>query len=208
MNKICKNCNVDKDIKEFYNGRNSCKKCCYESTKKYKDNINYKEYQKDYHIKCKDNGKKKQYSKIDRTKNKVKIKEYRDNNKEKNVIYSIGYIYNKRNTDMLYNLKHNIACIIRAALKKKGYIKNDKTLAILGSSIEDFKIYFEKQFESWMTWENHGIYTGQYNETWQIDHIEPISTGLTEQEIIKLNHYTNLRPLCSRLNLEKSNKIG
>jgi hypothetical protein len=58
-----------------------------------------------------------------------------------------------------------------------------------------------------MTWENHGRYTGNYNETWQIDHIIPISNGLSEEEVINLNHYTNLRPLCSKKNLEKSNKL-
>ena len=57
-----------------------------------------------------------------------------------------------------------------------------------------------------MNWNNHGNYTGKYSETWQYDHIIPISSGMTEDEIIKLNHYTNFRPLCSRENLEKSNK--
>lgn len=45
------------------------------------------------------------------------------------------------------------------------------------------------------------------NETWQIDHIYPISAASSPEEVIKLNHYTNLRPLCSRKNLEKSNTI-
>ena len=45
------------------------------------------------------------------------------------------------------------------------------------------------------------------NETWQLDHIVPISSAKTEDDIYKLNHYSNLRPLCSKKNLEKSNKI-
>jgi len=57
-----------------------------------------------------------------------------------------------------------------------------------------------------MNWNNWGIYTGNYNENWQLDHISPSSIGTTEEEIIKLNHYTNFQPLCSRKNLEKSNK--
>jgi 5-methylcytosine-specific restriction endonuclease McrA len=55
---------------------------------------------------------------------------------------------------------------------------------------------------------NQGRYTGNYNETWQLDHIIPISTAETEEEIIKLNHYSNFMPLCSRKNLEKSNTIN
>jgi 5-methylcytosine-specific restriction endonuclease McrA len=58
-----------------------------------------------------------------------------------------------------------------------------------------------------MTWKNHGKYTGNYNETWQYDHIIPISNAATEEELIKLNHYSNFQPLCSKKNLEKSNKI-
>jgi hypothetical protein len=54
-----------------------------------------------------------------------------------------------------------------------------------------------------MNWENNGIYTGNYVESWQYDHIIPISSAKTEEEIIKLNHYTNFRPLCSKLNMEK-----
>ena len=29
----------------------------------------------------------------------------------------------------------------------------------------------------------------------------------SEEDILKLNHYTNFRPFCSKKNLEKSNKI-
>jgi 5-methylcytosine-specific restriction endonuclease McrA len=58
---------------------------------------------------------------------------------------------------------------------------------------------------NWMSWSNHGSYTGGYEETWQYDHIIPISEAKTYEEVIKLNHYTNFRPLCSKKNLEKSN---
>jgi 5-methylcytosine-specific restriction endonuclease McrA len=56
-----------------------------------------------------------------------------------------------------------------------------------------------------MTWENQGKCMSNYNETWQLDHIIPISNAKSIEDVIKLNHYTNLRPLCSKLNLEKSN---
>ena len=51
-----------------------------------------------------------------------------------------------------------------------------------------------------MTWENRGLYNGELNYGWDIDHIIPISSGNTEEEIIKLNHYSNLQPLCSKIN--------
>lgn len=51
-----------------------------------------------------------------------------------------------------------------------------------------------------MTWDNYGIYNGTLNYGWDIDHIKPTSLANTEQEIIELNHYTNLQPLCGYTN--------
>ena len=51
-----------------------------------------------------------------------------------------------------------------------------------------------------MTWENWGKYNGELNYGWDIDHIIPLSSAKTEDDIIRLNHYTNLQPLCSYTN--------
>lgn len=59
-----------------------------------------------------------------------------------------------------------------------------------------------------MNWENYGKCNGEFNFGWDIDHIIPTSSGKTEEEIIMLNHYTNLRPLCSHVNRNlKRNKV-
>jgi len=42
---------------------------------------------------------------------------------------------------------------------------------------------------------------------WHIDHIIPIALAKNKEEVIKLNHYTNLRPYWGDENLEKSAKI-
>ena len=54
-----------------------------------------------------------------------------------------------------------------------------------------------------MNWDNYGPCNGNYNETWQFDHIIPSSSARSEYEIIVLNKFSNLRPLCSKLNIEK-----
>lgn len=51
-----------------------------------------------------------------------------------------------------------------------------------------------------MTWENYGKYNGELNYGWDIDHIIPLTTAKTEDDVIRLSHYTNLRPLCSYTN--------
>jgi len=52
-----------------------------------------------------------------------------------------------------------------------------------------------------MTWENYGTY-------WTIDHMVPISTGKNEEEIFKLNHFSNLKPLLTEENIAKGAKHG
>ena len=70
----------------------------------------------------------------------------------------------------------------------------------------------ESKFEPWMNWSNRGNWNGnpkKMNTAWDIDHIIPLSSATNEDEIIKLNHYTNLQPLCSYINRHvKRNKIN
>lgn len=138
------------------------------------------------------------------TENKEKIslikKKWAKNNPDKVKISNAKYHRNKMKNNSLYKLKHIISNIIRDSLKRNGYSKNYRSVEILGCSIEHFKRYIESKFEIWMTWENYGnpvdgIY--ELNKTWDIDHIIPLNSAQTEEEIIKLNHYSNLQPLCS-----------
>ena len=130
----------------------------------------------------------------------AKTVKYQKENKEKiNKVKNL-YRLNRRKTDSLYNLKHNIRALITSSFKEKGIKKSSKTSEILGCSFEDFKIHLESKFELWMTWENKGKYNGEVNYGWDIDHIIPVSSGMTEEEVVKLNHFTNLQPLCCKIN--------
>ena len=51
-----------------------------------------------------------------------------------------------------------------------------------------------------MNWDNHGLYNGEINYGWDIDHIVPLSSATSVDELYKLNHYTNLQPMCSYTN--------
>jgi DNA-directed RNA polymerase subunit RPC12/RpoP len=109
----------------------------------------------------------------------------------------------KRREDDLYNLYEKIANSIRGSLKKINTRKDSRTVEILGCSIDEFKQHLEKQFEHWMSWDNYGKYNGELNYGWDIDHIEPlfpIGVKRTKNDIVLLNHYTNLQPLCSKIN--------
>jgi hypothetical protein len=58
----------------------------------------------------------------------------------------------------------------------------------------------ENKFEPWMNWDNQGRYNGEFDYGWDIDHIIPLSSAKNEEDIIKLSHYSNLQPLCSKVN--------
>jgi len=106
-------------------------------------------------------------------------------------------------TDVTYKMYHSISVLIRSSFKNVGNNKSRKTQQILGCTFEEFKEHLEKQFEPWMNWDNYGKYNGELNFGWDIDHIEPLfPLGITrsEEDIVRLNHYTNLRPLCSKVN--------
>lgn len=51
-----------------------------------------------------------------------------------------------------------------------------------------------------MNWDNRGPHNGTPDYGWDIDHIIPLKTATCESDIIRLNHYTNLQPLCSYIN--------
>ena len=51
-----------------------------------------------------------------------------------------------------------------------------------------------------MNWDNYGLYNGELNYGWDLDHIVPLSSALSENELLDLNHYKNIRPLCSYTN--------
>jgi len=123
--------------------------------------------------------------------NRIKLygKTYRTNNKEKrNTLYK-----ERLKADPVFKLQHNIRGLIRKSIKQKGYRKNTKTADILGCDWDTLKEHLEFQFDENMNWNNQGTY-------WDIDHIIPVSSANTEEEVIKLNHYTNLQPLESYYN--------
>lgn len=140
------------------------------------------------------------YNKLHKEQTQLAKKTYRDKNKETIKEYNKIYTKNRKLVDPLYRLKISLRSSFSVFLNGKGFKKETKTEQILGCSFEQFKLHLETNFEPWMNWGNRGNpKDGVYivNKTWDIDHIIPLDTAKTYDEIIKLCHYTNLRPLCS-----------
>lgn len=202
MKKVCNKCFVEKIISDFYyrkdnnTYRNDCKQCNYLGRKSRRlKNLDYSlEYEKNYRI-----------ENSEKIKNWMKgySKEWYQNNKERLKPIRNKYQVNKRKTLPLYKLEHRIRQNISQAIKRKKFLKSCSTVKILGCSFQEFKNYLEGKFDKWMTWENSGLYNGTYNYGWDLDHIIPVAKVQTAEELLKLNHYTNFQPLCSKINRDE-----
>ena len=229
--KQCNVCNETKNMVEFsthqtnkdgYN--NKCKICVNDYSKTYRNKNIEKELEraKNYYENNKD--KKKEYENNNKEKINERRKEYRNSNKiiitEKqkkwykdniDLVRERNYNYYKMKmaTDPIFKLKKQLKGLIRDSLRNQGLKKSDRTINVLGCTIEELKLHLESKFEPWMTWDNKGLYNGELNYGWDVDHIIPTSSGSTYEEIIKLNHYTNLQPLCGYTNrhIKRNNPI-
>lgn len=96
-------------------------------------------------------------------------------------------------------MKHILRSRFRLALKNNQ--KTGSAVKDLGCSITELKQYLEAQFQSGMTWDNHG--------EWHIDHIIPLASFnlMDKQQILKACHYTNLRPLWANENFKRNQRI-
>lgn len=114
--------------------------------------------------------------------------------------------------DLEAEMKHRVSKHITAALKKFGTNKKEivgwshsmnkkgdsPTIKILGCNAKEFLEYIESKFTDGMSWENR--------ESWDLDHIVPISSAKNAKEVIRLSHHTNYQPMWFGPNIRKGNK--
>ena len=126
-------------------------------------------------------------------------RDYYQNNKESIKNKNYKYCRERTSKDPLYKLSRYIRSLVKNSFKRQFTTKSKKTIEILGCSFEEFKIHLESKFDEKMNWKNQGTY-------WHMDHIIPISSAQTEEEVYRLNHYTNFQPLYWLDNLKKGSK--
>jgi hypothetical protein len=184
--KKCSRCKQVKKITEYYLSKNKPISKCISCTKEYqKQNPQWNKW----------------YAK-NKEKRRIYEKEYRDKNREK-INQQQRERHRKRLQDPIYNLKHAIRSNIGRSWGRclnGNYHKSKKTEEILGCTLDEFIKYLQSQFTEGMVLENHG--------EWEVDHIIPLSNAKNEDEVIKLNHYTNFQPLWKMDNRKKYNKIA
>ena len=220
--KVCSKCKEEKEVFEFSKNTSTrdgyqsyCKKCIKELRRNNRDKRNQylKKWRASNPEKSKESGKKireknpekiSNYQKKYKEENKERLvksnKNYREKNLEKILKHNMEYNKKKRHSDPFFNLTCNIRSRITNFLRLKNISKNNKTFEIIGCTQEFLKEYIEKQFTEGMSWDLMGKHI-------HLDHIIPLSSAKTEEEVYKLCYYTNLQPLWAEDNIKKSNKI-
>jgi hypothetical protein len=181
--KQCGNCKEIKELTEFT-------KC-----KRLKDGLNWE---------CKicNNNRHKKYREINAEKEKLRRQKKYSENKEHELRKVLEYQKNRMLNDPSYKMLRRIRDRHSKAVKSSGKLKNFRNTELLGCESSFLKEYFEQLFSDGMNWDNYG-------KLWQIDHIHPLSRVDWDdvEQVKKVCHYTNLRPLLTELNLSKGNKL-
>ena len=141
-----------------------------------------------------------EYNKMYRNINAESIKAKRKTYDKENRKRITASFIKRRNSDPLFKLGTQVRNLIRTSLKKKGYKKDSHTYEILGC---DYSTFYEHLKETWRT---------RYGAEWQgedyhIDHIIPLATAKTRQEVIDLCYYKNLQMLTPHDNLTKNKSL-
>lgn len=188
--KKCTKCQTEKDLTEF------------SISSRYKESVYYHTYckacKREYMRSDKARETRLRYNKTERGKTIRKAYKQRDDYKLK----QRSYENIRLKTDCNYKLKKSLRDRLSKALKVKKWIKKTHFRQYIGCSKEELHNHIEKQFTLGMTWNNYGF----GDNKWTIDHIIPLSSAKTEEEMYKLCHYSNLQPLWYLDNIKKSNK--
>jgi len=226
--KKCTKCNIDKLECEFAKDKysksgitSSCKQC---RNKKTKESPNRKIKVKEYKLKNKNkikqstkeyyaNNKEKILKKnktwylLNKDRHKELSKNWFKNNKDKIKIYTQkrrdkinNRVMERKKTDPIFKLRVALGARTRAAFKAKSWRKGSNTESMLKCSYEEAKAHIESLFKEGMTWNNYG--------EWHLDHIIPLASAKSEDELMGLCCITNLQPLSALENILKSDKVN
>lgn len=220
--KVCKRCGVEKPLEDFYKCKNcsdrrgsTCKDCTHIKHKEYYQKnrekllVRYAEYREAHREELK------QYFRDRYKAKKPEIlaaqKEYNKKHREEKVKYLRAYYrknkerLTKQNyerqrarlaTDSLYKLKQQMSLLTWRAFDGHGQVRRARVEKILGCSPEDLTAHLKQ------TWAD------RYGEEWtgqpcHIDHITPLHTARTPEDVYKLCHYANLQLLTPEDNMAK-----
>lgn len=189
---VCEMCKIEKPIEEFIRAHK----------KKDKENYSYCSSKCDSCYKNKQNASNKIYA----PKRIITKSQRKKINKQKQ---------QRIENDPSYKLRGRVSSSVRRILRLNSGSKNGSSiLDKLSYTIEELRSHLESQWvgdNSWMNWDNYGIYKRGGERKWHIDHIIPQSLlpydTMDHPNFLKSWALENLRPLEAIENIKKSDKI-
>lgn len=185
MLKECQLCNIVKSVEQFYTAgkykdkqyyRNECIPCYNEHIRNHKPEVQRAYRQTEEY--------------------KKKRNEYKKS--EKNLEYERKRSKERYYSEVNYKFKKCLRSRLKSALISKKWLKNNNLAQYLGCTIDELKVNFESKFQEGMSWEKF------LNGEIEIDHIIPLASVNTPEEMYKLCHYTNLNPIWQKEHVQKS----
>ncbi len=200
MSKICTRCKKDRPAEDFYKydrGRDGLQSQC-------------KECQKKTGAAWRSRNRDKVLAAYKRSYAKHKEKRIADtlarrkkgDNARKHMLRNRKSAEKRAQRDPVFALKNNLRALINISLRERNYTKKSRTHEILGADYLTVSAHLAytcfRRYRKWPT---------DIAEPLHIDHIVPLSSATTEEELLGLNHYKNLQLLISADNLAKSDKL-
>lgn len=226
--KICTRCKIQKEakitnfrwlrnIQQWYVYCRICEKernIIYRAKNREYINKRHREYMSEYCKNSKNKEKVLEYQRDYREKNKKELSEKKKiyGQLKKDSIRNYKKQYNrKKRKDPCNKVRCNVSRLIHNALKKKNSNKRGiSCFKYLKYTPQQLKHHLESQFESWMSWDNYGIYKLNGERKWNIDHIMPQSKlpydSMDHPNFQKCWALENLRPFDAKENIKKGNK--
>lgn len=112
----------------------------------------------------------------------------------------VSYTKNRKSVDPKFKMIVTLTSLVNNALTRRGYTKTSKVRHILGA---DFNVVFAHLIQTALN--NYGFWLE--TETYHIDHVKPLSSASSKEEVVSLSHYSNLQLLYPIHNLQKSNRL-
>ena len=221
--KQCSVCKRTLPVEQFYkhsrhkDGLTSeCKECIKQKQKQYREdnteNIRAKKKKWQEENRTLMNQWSKDYVKRHPDRRKESLKRYYETHKENKQEYAKKHMdvhnksckkYNEKSRcDPVLKMKFRMRSLLYVAFKNSNTVKSKHTEEIIGLPATEFCNYLLETFKN--------IYGRDWDgkEEVNIDHIIPVSTAETEEDVIRLNHYSNLRLITKEDNLKKGTKIN
>jgi hypothetical protein len=126
-----------------------------------------------------------------RAENKERLKaqqrEYVKKNWDSKKEYMRKYVKERKENDPVFAMSLRLRGRMSIFFRKKGFAKPDSTYKLIGCSYVELVEHLESKFTEGMSWDNRS--------EWHIDHIIPLASAKTIEEVSPLFHYSNLQPL-------------